>query len=461
MHYDYDVIVIGAGFAGATAARECSTRGLRTVLLEARDRVGGRTWTSRLTDGELIEIGGTYVHWLQPHTWSEISRYGLDTEIVAGAEPPEWALVPAGSGLKWYGFEEHERREKALLERFFEPSRGAVPRPFDPQFAGEMVADLDQLSVRDRLDQMDLSPDDDAYLAGLLSLESGDDVSKSSFLTLMRWWALSGHNYEANQEAVFGYKLARGTVSLINAMIADGGAELRLNDPVTAVTSDQDGVRVDTASHDTFSAPTAVIATPSGIWPRIEFSPALSADRASAAREGMQVPRGSRIVAVIRGESRRFYVQPHAGHPIGMMWSAHQRSSDEQVIGLFGSPTLNDAHDLEEVTAAIQDILPHVEVAEIAAGTYMDYDDFAGGGWPFPKLGQLARFAPHKNFARPEGRLVFATSDIASGWCGFIDGAIESGLRAGRQVREMRHVGSQQITVLGGASSSPAATSIG
>ena len=48
MSHDYDVIVVGAGFAGATAARECATRGLRTLVLEGRDRVGGRTWTSAL-----------------------------------------------------------------------------------------------------------------------------------------------------------------------------------------------------------------------------------------------------------------------------------------------------------------------------------------------------------------------------------------------------------------------------
>lgn len=59
----YDVVVVGAGFAGLVAARELSAQRSRSVLLiEARDRIGGRTWTASEL-GEEIEMGGTWVHW--------------------------------------------------------------------------------------------------------------------------------------------------------------------------------------------------------------------------------------------------------------------------------------------------------------------------------------------------------------------------------------------------------------
>ena len=59
----YDVIVIGAGFAGLTAARDLTaSRDLSVLLVEARDRVGGRTCTVRELGGE-FEIGGQWVHW--------------------------------------------------------------------------------------------------------------------------------------------------------------------------------------------------------------------------------------------------------------------------------------------------------------------------------------------------------------------------------------------------------------
>jgi hypothetical protein len=59
----YDAIVIGAGFAGLVAARDLALdRNLRVLLIEARDRIGGRTWTAKAF-GEEFEMGGTFVHW--------------------------------------------------------------------------------------------------------------------------------------------------------------------------------------------------------------------------------------------------------------------------------------------------------------------------------------------------------------------------------------------------------------
>lgn len=58
----YDVVVIGAGYAGLIAARDLSLAGANVLLLEARDRIGGRTWTASAF-GEHLEVGGTWIHW--------------------------------------------------------------------------------------------------------------------------------------------------------------------------------------------------------------------------------------------------------------------------------------------------------------------------------------------------------------------------------------------------------------
>src|SRR5580698_2321230 len=68
-----DVIVIGGGFAGVTAAREAALRGRTVQLLEARDRLGGRTWSSTW-EGHSIEYGGAWVHWHHPHTFPGLTR---------------------------------------------------------------------------------------------------------------------------------------------------------------------------------------------------------------------------------------------------------------------------------------------------------------------------------------------------------------------------------------------------
>jgi protoporphyrinogen oxidase len=70
-----DVVVIGPGFAEFVAARELGRAGLGVLVLEARDRVGGRTSTDRRF-GHDLELGGTWMHWVQPHTWAEMTRHG-------------------------------------------------------------------------------------------------------------------------------------------------------------------------------------------------------------------------------------------------------------------------------------------------------------------------------------------------------------------------------------------------
>src|SRR5271155_3273749 len=76
---DADVCVVGAGFAGLTAALRLSQRGRSVVVLEARDRVGGRVWTQNLADGSPVDRGGA---WLAPHhdaAFGLVGEFGVST----------------------------------------------------------------------------------------------------------------------------------------------------------------------------------------------------------------------------------------------------------------------------------------------------------------------------------------------------------------------------------------------
>ena len=76
----YDVIIVGAGYCGLTAARNAAVEGLRVLLLEGRDRIGGRSWSSNI-EGHAFEMGGTWVHWGQSNTWREIVRYQMTNNV--------------------------------------------------------------------------------------------------------------------------------------------------------------------------------------------------------------------------------------------------------------------------------------------------------------------------------------------------------------------------------------------
>jgi monoamine oxidase len=74
-------------------------------------------------------------------------------------------------------------------------------------------------------------------------------------------------------------------------------------------------------------------------------------------------------------------------------------------------------------------IMPGYEVVEVTAHDWLA-DEFANGTWAIHRPGWYTRY--HREMQRPEGRVVLAGSDFADGWSGFIDGAIESGLRTGK-----------------------------
>jgi len=63
-----DVIVIGAGMAGLTAARALAEAGLKVLIIEAQDRIGGRIWTKHIGD-EAIELGAEFIHGRPPELW--------------------------------------------------------------------------------------------------------------------------------------------------------------------------------------------------------------------------------------------------------------------------------------------------------------------------------------------------------------------------------------------------------
>jgi monoamine oxidase len=132
----HDVVVIGGGFAGVTAAREAALRGGSVLLLEARERLGGRTWTSQWGP-TTIEYGGAWVHWHQPHTWSEITRAALEVSLSDEAEVAGWYV----EGQRRHAtIAQRDAIARRGWDRFVDGVRTALPKPHDPLFAIEELA---------------------------------------------------------------------------------------------------------------------------------------------------------------------------------------------------------------------------------------------------------------------------------------------------------------------------------
>src|ERR1700753_571709 len=91
-----DILILGAGMAGLTAARALAERGLRVTVLEARDRVGGRVFTRQTDEGVAVELGAEFIHGRAPELWALIDECGVKTTEREGSmlrEEPDGALA--------------------------------------------------------------------------------------------------------------------------------------------------------------------------------------------------------------------------------------------------------------------------------------------------------------------------------------------------------------------------------
>ncbi|HTE62905.1 MAG TPA: FAD-dependent oxidoreductase, partial [Solirubrobacteraceae bacterium] len=105
-----------------------------------------------------------------------------------------------------------------------------------------------------------------------------------------------------------------------------------------------------------------------------------------------------------------------------------------------------DATDLGEVQRALDEISPGYQVMDAVAHDWLA-DEFSQGTWAIHRPGWYTTY--HSEMRRPEGRVILAGSDLANGWSGFIDGAIESGVRAGRLALELEESGAELAVNVG------------
>jgi monoamine oxidase len=424
---DYDVVVIGGGFAGATVARELRHEGLGVLIVEGRDRLGGRTWT-REALGHSIELGGTWVHWIQPHVWAEITRYGLE---LTQSPLPRWSRWIVDGELRKGSPEEFLGLLDGGMSSFLEDSRVRFERPYEP-FHGEDLEEIDGLSVTDRLDEMGLDREQYAMNEGFWSICFNAPAREGALTQALRWGALSMGDWQLMLEAAATYKLPGGTRALMEAIIADGGADTQLSKPVAVIERSGEGATVITRDADRISARAIIVTAPLNALNNIEFRPGLSEGKRAAASEG-QASRGVKVWARLRGEMEPFVTLAPSDQPLMWLQYEYAVDGDSLLIGFGADAGRLDANDSAAVQKAIRTWLPDAEVVDSIGHDWVS-DEFSQQTWPMLKPNQLTRYL--RELQRPEDSVFLAGSDYANGWMGFIDGAIESGLQVSREVKE-------------------------
>ena len=426
---DYDVIVIGGGFAGVCAARETAHAGLKTLLIEARNRLGGRTFYSSFGDHQ-VELGGTWVHWSQPHVFAEINRYGIELSEEPGTANPTTMVYRTGGKIVTVDPDDVWDEMARACAAYCAPSLEMYPRPFEPFHAMDAVKKYDGLSIRDRFDDIKLTRDMADIMDGFWATCGHNRNTEGGFTEMARWYALSHHDFTLLNDSVARFKLKTGTISLINAIIDDAKPEVVLATPVEKIQQNPNGVVVTTEEGQTVSAKRVICAAPINTWQHIEFAPGLSAGKMTVSR-AQHAGKGTKFYIHVKQNLGSFYSVAPDVDPINFMFTNYYGDAGTTMVAFGPGPEALDINDAEQVQDAVSLFFPEAEVTD-SVGYQWTHDPFALGTWCTLRPTHTSKYLAE--LQQTEGKVHFCGGDVANGWRGFIDGAIESGTRIGRDV---------------------------
>lgn len=417
----FDVIVIGAGIAGLTAARDQRDAGRSVLVLEARDRIGGRTHYGRLAGlDQLVEFGGGWVvPPCQPNLAREAERYGLRYEKGPVAEHCAWHF----DGTLRHGRtplpdDEMPSFERAMSLLVAAARRIGWGRPFEEQGLADLDVSFAQWladngitgAVRELCE---------SYGAAVCFGAGPDEVSA---LHVLSWTAGFGNRPWPLFDGPM-FRLADGTASLYDALA--GGLDIRLSTPVSLVAQDDESVTVTTTGGETLSARAVVVAVPLNVWGDIEFRPALSAGKQQFAKERL-AGHDVKVWVQVR-DAPRYFAGMGWRTPLEWLTTEFERDDGSIMVGFGQDEKLLDPTDRDSVARAVRMLVPDAEVVNWWSEDW-NGDPYSQGTWTAFRPGQITRLAADSR--KPEGRLVFATADVAVGFSGWMDGAIESGSAA-------------------------------
>jgi monoamine oxidase len=281
-----DVIVLGAGLAGLSAARDLAAAGVDVRVLEARGRVGGRVEQTELADGRLVQLGGEVVGPSHTAYTQLVDELGLTLVPAFAGLPGDdvWVLADGthrGEGVPW--FSDADRRSYEAAEEAF----GALVATVDPDdpWSHPDAERLDRLSVGQWLREVGATPNvvrarDVAMLA--LAAES---VERTSLLSDLRKEAAVGSTGFYDYDVWEVSRVGEGSATVALRMAAELGHRITLGAVVDRVSLSTHGCTVTLASGERYTAGAVISTIPAGPLRSIRIDGLSDARRTSLDRQ--------------------------------------------------------------------------------------------------------------------------------------------------------------------------------
>jgi monoamine oxidase len=399
------VCVVGAGFAGLAAAWALRQGGAEVVVLEARDRVGGRVRSQRLANGAVAELGAEFIE----HDQRVLAK-------LAGALGVP--LVPTGMS---YGDREPRGGRPVSRATLLAELARLVP------LVAERHARLQAMSVAALLEELPLDPGARDAIAARIQISAAQPLDRLAATSLEH----AGSSFDTRESL----RVAGGNQRLALALAARLGGAVRLGAPVEAVSWSQGRARV-RAAGGVVEADACVLTVPASVTDKIAFDPPLPTWNSSAL-DRVAYGHAAKLHVPLRG-----VVGPSAVMSVpDRYWTWTARGADDQVQPLVsafaGSAPALAGLRVEGGPAAWLDRL-----GRLRPDLFLEADGAVLATWdddPWARAAYSTRLPGWRSeddelLVRPVGPLHFAGEHTAGHWAGLMEGALRSGQRAAREL---------------------------
>jgi len=447
-----DVVIVGAGAAGLTAANQLKKAGLSVAVLEARDRVGGRLWTDEI-DGAMLEIGGQWVSPDQDALIETVAELGLET-YARYREGDSVYVGPDGQARRFTGemFPVSAETERAIAE--ITERLDAMVAEIDPDrpWAHEKAAEWDSVSWDAWLRAQ---TDDDEAVRNLAFATGSAMLTKpthtfSLLQSLLMAASAGSYSHLVDADFILDKRVVGGLQQVPLLLAERLGPDVFLGQPVRSIAWSESSAAgagpavTVTADGMTVHARQVILALAPVLYPRISFDPPLP-------RRQHQMHQHISMGFVIKVHAvydRPFWrdqgLSGTAFSPYELSHEAYDNTNhgDERgtLVGFVSDQNADDLFTLsaEERKERILESLSHYYGPEAKNPIVYYESDWGSEEWTRGAyaasfdMGGLHRYGA--DLRTPVGPIRFACSDLAGAGYQHVDGAIRMGRLAADQV---------------------------